>query len=71
MHDGMTLADAELKKRLKILEQEHRDLDMAIEALHSAGSFDQLQILRMKKRKLMLRDQIRHLEDQILPDIIA
>lgn len=62
---------AELRKRLVALEQEHHDLDCAIESLMSQGIFDQLQIQRMKKRKLLLKDQIRHLEDQILPDIIA
>ncbi|GAK33460.1 hypothetical protein JCM17846_20770 [Iodidimonas nitroreducens] len=71
MHDGMSLRDAELKKRLLTLEQEHRDLDSAIVALQQSGSYDQLQIMRLKKRKLLLKDQIRHIEDQILPDIIA
>ncbi|WP_281302273.1 MULTISPECIES: DUF465 domain-containing protein [Iodidimonas] len=67
----MSLRDAELKKRLLTLEQEHRDLDSAIVALQQSGSYDQLQIMRLKKRKLLLKDQIRHIEDQILPDIIA
>ena len=71
MHGGMSLRDAELKKRLLTLEQEHRDLDTAILALQQSGSYDQLQIMRLKKRKLLLKDQIRHIEDQILPDIIA
>ncbi|WP_042085799.1 YdcH family protein [Iodidimonas nitroreducens] len=65
------MRDAELKKRLLTLEQEHRDLDSAIVALQQSGSYDQLQIMRLKKRKLLLKDQIRHIEDQILPDIIA
>ena len=51
--------------------QEHRDLDAAIEALQIVGSIDQLQIQRLKKRKLALRDRIAFLEDQLTPDIIA
>ncbi len=50
---------------------EHRDLDAAIDALTAAGSQDQLQIARLKKRKLRLRDQISLLEDYLTPDIIA
>lgn len=61
----------ELRKRLAMLRTEHRDLDAAIEALSGAGSSDQLQIARLKKRKLRLRDQIALIEDELLPDIIA
>jgi hypothetical protein len=53
------------------LRQEHRDLDEAIQALIASGPFDQLQLTRLKKRKLFLRDQIAKLEDEIVPDIIA
>ena len=53
------------------LREEHRDLDAAIEALMHIGRVDQLQIQRIKKRKLVLRDRISFLEDQITPDIIA
>lgn len=53
------------------LKQEHRDLDTAIEALETMVAGDQLQIQRLKKRKLILRDRIQYLEDQITPDIIA
>jgi hypothetical protein len=53
------------------LRQEHRDLDAAIEALHAVGSIDQLQLQRFKKRKLVLRDRISFIEDQVTPDIIA
>lgn len=63
--------EAELRKRLETLRSEHRDLDAAIHALTEAGSTDQLQIARLKKRKLMLKDQIAAIEDQLLPDIIA
>jgi hypothetical protein len=53
------------------LQQEHRDLDAAISALqHSPGS-DLLQVQRLKKRKLHLRDRISYIEDQLTPDIIA
>lgn len=51
--------------------QEHRDLDSAIAALERIGAGDQLQMQRLKKRKLYLRDRIAQLEDQITPDIIA
>jgi hypothetical protein len=51
--------------------QEHRDLDTAIEALERMVAGDQLQIQRLKKRKLVLKDRIMRLEDQLTPDIIA
>ncbi len=53
------------------LRQEHRDLDAAIEALAGVGAVDQLQIQRLKKRKLILRDRVTFLVDQLTPDIIA
>lgn len=61
----------ELRIRLAALQTEHRDLDDVIERMISAPPFDQLQMQRLKKRKLLLKDQIKTLEDQILPDIIA
>ena len=63
--------EAQIAKRLEILRIEHRDLDSAIGALLETGSSDQLQIARLKKRKLRLRDEIEMLEDQLIPDIIA
>lgn len=63
--------DEELRKRLEVLRIEHRDLDAAIDALTAAGSTDQLQIARLKKRKLRLKDQISLVEDYLIPDIIA
>jgi hypothetical protein len=57
--------------RLVRLRLEHRDLDCAIEALLEATARDQLQIARLKKRKLRLKDEIAQLEDQLIPDIIA
>ena len=63
--------EQELRKRLELLRIEHRDLDAAISALTTTGSGDQLQIARLKKRKLAIRDQIAILEDNLLPDIIA
>ena len=69
------MGEAELRKRLETLRTEHRDLDAAITDLTDAGirngSTDQLQIARLKKRKLQLRDQIGFIEDELLPDIIA
>jgi hypothetical protein len=61
----------ELVALLERLRQEHRDLDVAIEALHSAPGADRLQVQRLKKRKLILRDRIIAIEDQITPDISA
>jgi hypothetical protein len=61
----------ELETALARLRQEHRDLDAAIEALFHAPGADILQIQRLKKRKLHLRDRIRQVEDQLTPDIIA
>lgn len=63
--------EEEMRKRLAALRIEHRDLDAAIDALVAAGSQDQLQIARLKKRKLRLKDQISIFEDYLLPDIIA
>ena len=63
--------EEELKKRLEALRIEHRDLDAAIDALTAAGATDQLQIARLKKRKLTLKDQIAMIEDYLIPDIIA
>jgi len=63
--------DEELRKRLEALRIEHRDLDAAIDALASANAIDQLQIARLKKRKLRLKDQIAIVEDYLIPDIIA
>lgn len=61
----------ELMERLRSLKEQHRDLDAAVAALESSGSTDLLQIKRLKKRKLQLKDDIRHLSATILPDIIA
>ncbi len=62
---------AEFERELARLKQEHRDLDTAIEALERMVAGDQLQIQRLKKRKLILKDRIGVLEDQLTPDIIA
>lgn len=61
----------ELRAELARLTQEHRDLDAAIEALQSSQRPDALQLQRLKKHKLQLRDRITFIEDQITPDIIA
>lgn len=63
--------DAELQRRLELLRIEHRDLDAAIVAMADSGSTDQLQMARLKKRKLKLRDEIAMVEDELIPDIIA
>ncbi len=58
-------------RRLAVLRLEHRDLDAAITALAAVPQPDQIQIARLKKRKLRLRDEIEQLHDTLLPDIIA
>lgn len=65
------MSPEEIRQRLELLRIEHRDLDTAIIALASAAVADQLQLARLKKRKLKLRDEIAWCEDQLLPDIIA
>ena len=65
------MTEDEMRKRLEMLRIEHRDLDAAIDALTTGGSTDQLQIARLKKRKLKLKDQISLIEDYLIPDIIA
>jgi hypothetical protein len=69
------MTEQELRKKLELLKTEHRDLDAAITALSEAARYsasaDQLQIARLKKRKLRLKDQIAIIEDSLLPDIIA
>jgi len=61
----------EISQRLELLRVEHRDLDAAIIALADGAVPDQLQLARLKKRKLRLRDEIQWCEDQLIPDIIA
>lgn len=68
---GLQMGDAEARKRLELLKQEHRDLDTAIAALSGQVLHDQLQMARLKKRKLRLRDEIASIEDNLVPDIIA
>ncbi|MGN5374151.1 MAG: DUF465 domain-containing protein [Sphingomonas hengshuiensis] len=63
--------ESDLEHRLGLLRIEHRDLDDAIAALASAAQADQLQLARLKRRKLRLRDEIAAVEDQLIPDIIA
>jgi len=60
-----------LREQLARLQQEHRDLDAAIEALVVSPGSDLIQVQRLKKRKLVLRDKMRRIEDILTPDIIA
>jgi hypothetical protein len=62
---------AEFTAELERLREEHRDLDVAIGALTAVGAYDRLQLQRLKKRKLSLRDRIAFLDDALTPDIIA
>ena len=63
--------EQEIRRELVQLRQEHRDMDAAIDALVATGRADHLTIQRLKKRKLAIRDRIQHLEDRLVPDIIA
>jgi hypothetical protein len=63
--------ERELREQLARLRAEHRDLDAQIVAEETSPLADQLQIKRLKKRKLVLKDQITGIEDRLLPDIIA
>ncbi len=63
--------ERELRDELTKLRAEHRDLDAEIVAMEQTGTADQLLVKRLKKRKLVLKDQIIAIEDQLLPDIIA
>ena len=63
--------ERELRAQLARLLQEHRDLDAAIEALQVSPGSDLLQVQRLKKRKLFLRDRIKYIDNQLTPDIIA
>jgi len=60
-----------IRDQIERLREEHRDLDAAIEALTLSGAGDRLQVQRLKKRKLALRDRMSRLEDDLTPDIIA
>jgi hypothetical protein len=73
--DGFDINDTPeqraLKARLFELREQHRELDSAIFALQDKTGGDALQLARLKKRKLVLRDQIQWIEDKLTPDIIA
>lgn len=63
--------EKDIRAELVRLRQEHRDLDIAIDALAETGRADHLTLQRLKKKKLSIRDRIGHLEDRLVPDIIA
>jgi hypothetical protein len=65
------MEETELRMRLGRLTEEHRDLDAAIAALSAQASVDMLQLARLKKKKLRLKDEIAVIEDLLIPDIIA
>jgi hypothetical protein len=69
--ESETEGDAATRARIAMLRQEHQDLDDAVRALSAGAVPDMIQIARLKKKKLALRDQITVLEDRLTPDIIA
>jgi hypothetical protein len=66
-----TLQEVQLRSKLHNLYQEHRDLDQAIAVFESSGKADPLQLQRLKKMKLSIKDQINKIENMLIPDIIA
>ena len=68
--DKMTHEEV-LRVKLEVLRREHRDLDVAIDALGGQATADQLTLRRLKKQKLHLKDKIARVEDELTPDIIA
>lgn len=72
-NDGemIPMPNVEIRARLLELRQKHQDLDAAVEALAQMPTPDQLQIARLKKQKLVLRDQIVKLENMLTPDLLA
>ena len=60
-----------LRAKLTSLRQQHRDLDIAIATLEASGTGDQLQLRRLKKMKLQIKDMMTKIEDKLIPDIIA
>lgn len=71
MVDGPPMNDDDPRELLELLKVEHRRLDGEIEMLRNSGNCDQLELARMKKRKLALKDEIQIISDRIIPDIIA
>jgi hypothetical protein len=72
MNDNPSEAEQDaIRAEMERLRLEHQDLEAAIDALIDVGAPDQIQVQRLKKRKLLLRDRIAFLEDQLTPDIIA
>jgi hypothetical protein len=67
----MDLDSEALKAQLSALKSQHRELDEVIARIVEHSSFDQVQLQRLKKRKLLLKDQITKIENELLPDIIA
>ncbi len=68
---GSAVSREDIMRRLELLRVEHRDLDTAIAALVDSGGGDQMQIARLKKRKLLLKDNIARLESKLIPDLDA
>lgn len=72
MSDSLSQAEIKLiKTRIVELELEHRDLDQLIEQLVRDSGFEELHIKRLKKRKLQIKDELKKLENKLIPDILA
>jgi hypothetical protein len=66
-----TLEEVAIRAKLRTLQEQHRDLDVAIATLEETGTGDQFQLRRLKKMKLDLKDRMTRLENMLIPDIIA
>jgi len=69
--EGDEEAEALVRARLAIAQQDHSDLDVAVQAIAAAPVPDMMVISRLKRKKLLLKDEIERLKDQLTPDIIA
>jgi hypothetical protein len=67
----MVPSETAIQRRIEELLLEHRDLDIAIKIMADTVGHDELQLRRMKKRKLLLKDQVSHLQAQLMPDVPA
>jgi len=63
--------EQELRLKLDELQQEHRDLDLAIRDLTSEPAFDQFAVKRLKKRKLLIKDMLERIQSRLIPDLYA
>ncbi len=69
--DMLDISEDQLRQRLEEMRQEHSDLDLAIQRIGESPPYDELQLMRLKRKKLNLKDEIQRVENMLVPDIIA